>query len=216
MNRSGTALLLVLACVAALTACVGREPPGKRLAQGILENETLGVTFRPGMTREEIEAQPIETFVSSSNMGTVEWAQYGMNQKDSITVYYIDSIACNFHIAGEIDRALEKERGDESEWFEKATASSHWTVDGLGFGATREDIKAWYGSPTWEAEGNLSYRYREDGSFIDGEMHEAQEEEIQGCAEIDDGAVLTMTFSFFGAERVRWIDVAGQVPQALG
>ena len=93
MNRSGTALLLVLACVAALTACVGREPPGKRLAQGILENETLGVTFRPGMTREEIEAQPIETFVSSSNMGTVEWAQYGMNQKDSITVYYIDSIA---------------------------------------------------------------------------------------------------------------------------
>lgn len=208
-------MLLTLACLAgivSLTACTGSmEEPPNRLAQGILENETLGVTFRPGMTREEIEAQPIETFVSSSTMGEVTDARYGMTQLDSILVYYHDGIACMFRINGEMDQ--ESGHTEDGRYTKDSKADSHWTVDGLGFDATREEIKAWYGEPTWEARGNLGYHYREDGSFIDAEtwqeLYEDEEAEVEGCSGVDDGTAFSVDFDFWESEHLLGITVAG-------
>lgn len=219
----GIKLLVSLALALALSGSVvgQEEPPGKHLAQGVLENETLGVTFRLGMTQEEIEAQPIETFGTSSTMGVVTEGRYGMpqTQLDSIRVFYEDGIANSFWITGEVDR--DSVRGytndDEyDEYIKNVQTNSHWTVDGLSFDATREEIKAWYGAPTWEARGNLCYQYREDGSFVDA-MTNIMMDELMGnsCLGVDDGTVFSVTFYFWDSDNMSWIDVAGEVPQAL-
>lgn len=208
-------MLLTLACLAgivSLTACTGSmEEAPKRLAQGILENETLGVTFRPGMTREEIEAQPIETFVTSSTMGEVTDGRYGMTQLDSIDVFYRDGITCHFWVDGEVDQDSIEDCTNDDEYQTHAKNSSHWTVDGLGLDATREDIKAWYGAPTWEARGNLGYHYRADGSFIDAETWQKlyEDEEAEGCSIVDDGTALSVTFYFWESGNMSAIAVGG-------
>lgn len=210
-------MLLTLACALAMNGSfIGQEePPEKRPVQGILENETLGVTFRLGMTREEIEAQPIETFCTSSTMGVVTEERYGMTQLDSIRVFYEDGIANSFWITGEVDRDLVRGHINDEEYLKNVQADSHWTIDGLGFDATREEIKAWYGAPTWEVRGNLGYRYREDGSFINEVSHIMLNKLVNRCGGVDDGAVLSVTFYFWESDSMSWIDVAGEVPQAL-